>query len=168
MGFLGSVGLLPLSSGFVSMLEVPAGGTPPGRATGAADLMREASDVDVVVDRVAGLDVGKASVTVCVRVPGPGAARVSETRTYSTMTRQLALMASAAGRKSTPQSSWRTLQLGGGRLQVPVHRGPPDADRGGDLGGGDPGLGELARDGELARRHHAGPVAVAAAGRGGC
>lgn len=49
--------------------------------------------MDVVVERVAGLDIGKASVTVCVRVPGPGARRVSETRTYSTMTRQIQRMA---------------------------------------------------------------------------
>jgi transposase len=55
--------------------------------------LAEVSGVDVVVERVAGLDVGKASVTVCVRVPGPGKARVSETRTYSTMTRQIRYMA---------------------------------------------------------------------------
>jgi transposase len=53
----------------------------------------EVSGVDVVVDRVAGLDIGKESVTVCVRVPGTGARRVSETRTYSTMTRQIQRMA---------------------------------------------------------------------------
>lgn len=49
--------------------------------------------MDVVFDRVAGLDVGKASVTVCVRIPGEGGKRVAQTRTFRTMTRSLALMA---------------------------------------------------------------------------
>lgn len=31
--------------------------------------------MDVVFDRVAGLDIGKATVTVCVRTPGPGGKR---------------------------------------------------------------------------------------------
>jgi hypothetical protein len=48
---------------------------PTGAAVGTSV---EASGVDVVVDRVAGLDIGKDSVTVCVRVPGTGARRVSE------------------------------------------------------------------------------------------
>jgi transposase len=37
--------------------------------------------MDVWFDRVAGLDVGKASVTVCVRTPGPDGRRGAETRT---------------------------------------------------------------------------------------
>ncbi|MGQ0631622.1 MAG: IS110 family transposase [Sporichthyaceae bacterium] len=49
--------------------------------------------MDVLIDRVAGLDVGKATVTVCIRTPGPKGSRVSETRTYSTMTRHLQVMA---------------------------------------------------------------------------
>src|SRR5665647_1728476 len=49
--------------------------------------------MDVVFDRVAGLDVGKKIVVVCVRTPGPGGKRVSETRTFRTMTRSLGLMA---------------------------------------------------------------------------
>jgi transposase len=48
--------------------------------------------MDVVVDRVAGLDIGKATVTVCVRTPGPSGSRTTETRTYSTMTRHLQVM----------------------------------------------------------------------------
>ena len=44
-------------------------------------------------ERVAGLDVGKASVTVCVRTPsGRAGRRRSETRTFSTMTRSLGVM----------------------------------------------------------------------------
>jgi transposase len=48
--------------------------------------------VEVLFERVAGLDVGKASVTVCVRTPGPNRRRVSEVRTFSTMSRSLAVM----------------------------------------------------------------------------
>ena len=48
--------------------------------------------MEVLFDRVAGLDIGKASVTVCVRTPGPRGARRSETRTFSTMTRSLLVM----------------------------------------------------------------------------
>jgi transposase len=49
--------------------------------------------MDVLFERVAGLDIGKAIVVVCVRTPGPGGARVSEVRTFRTMSRSLALMA---------------------------------------------------------------------------
>ena len=48
--------------------------------------------MEVLFDRVAGLDIGKASVTVCVRTPGPRGTRRSETRTFSTMTRSLLVM----------------------------------------------------------------------------
>lgn len=49
--------------------------------------------MEVVFDRVAGLDVGKKSVTVCVRTPGERGRRRSQTRTFRTMTRSIALMA---------------------------------------------------------------------------
>ena len=49
--------------------------------------------MDVLVERVAGLDIGKKIVVVCVRTPGPGGKRVSETRTFPTMTRSLGVMA---------------------------------------------------------------------------
>ena len=49
--------------------------------------------MDVLVERVAGLDVGKAIVVVCVRTPGPDGRRVSETRTFRTMSRSLQAMA---------------------------------------------------------------------------
>ena len=48
--------------------------------------------MEVLLDRVAGLDIGKASVTVCVRTPGPRGGRTSETRTFPTMTRSLLVM----------------------------------------------------------------------------
>jgi transposase len=43
------------------------------------------SEVDVIVERPAALDVHKAQVTACVRVPGEGGARRSEVREFSTM-----------------------------------------------------------------------------------
>ena len=49
--------------------------------------------MDVLVDRVAGLDIGKAIVVACVRTPGPKGKRVSEIRTFRTMTRSLVVMA---------------------------------------------------------------------------
>jgi hypothetical protein len=49
--------------------------------------------MEVMFERVAGLDVGKAAVTVCVRTPGTRAGRRrSETRTFPTMTRSLGVM----------------------------------------------------------------------------
>jgi transposase len=48
--------------------------------------------MEVMFDRVAGLDVGKESVTVCVRTPGSRRGRHSETRTFKTMTGSLRVM----------------------------------------------------------------------------
>jgi transposase len=48
--------------------------------------------MEVMFERVAGLDVGKASVTVCVRTPGARRGRHSETRTFKTTTGSLRVM----------------------------------------------------------------------------
>ncbi len=48
--------------------------------------------MEVLFDRVAGLDVGKASVSVCVRTPGARRGRHSETRTFKTTTGSLRVM----------------------------------------------------------------------------
>ena len=48
--------------------------------------------MEVMFDRVAGLDVGKDSVTVCVRSPAPRGGRRSVTRTFKTMTGSLRVM----------------------------------------------------------------------------
>jgi hypothetical protein len=45
--------------------------------------------MEVMHERVAGLDIGKATLTVCVRTPGSRGRRSSETRTYPTTTRAL-------------------------------------------------------------------------------
>lgn len=52
-------------------------------------------DREEVVARVAALDIGKAELVCCVRVPGhgPGGRRAQEVTTYSTMTRSLLVLA---------------------------------------------------------------------------
>jgi transposase len=52
----------------------------------------EESEVEVLYERVAGLDIGKKTLTLCVRTPGPRGRRASEVRTFSTMSRSLAVM----------------------------------------------------------------------------
>ena len=49
-------------------------------------------DDQEIIQRVAALDVGKAELVCCVRVPGPGRRRLQEVRTFSTMTRSLLMM----------------------------------------------------------------------------
>jgi transposase len=48
--------------------------------------------MEVMFDRVAGLDVGKESVTVCLRTPGVRGRRHAETRTFKTMFGALRVM----------------------------------------------------------------------------
>ena len=48
--------------------------------------------LEVLFERVVGLDVGKDSVTVCVRTPGARRGRHSETRTFKTTTGSLQVM----------------------------------------------------------------------------
>jgi hypothetical protein len=60
-----------------------------------AEVLKETRDSDQIIQRVAALDVGKAELTCCVRVPGQGGPgrRLQEVRTYLTMTRWLLVMA---------------------------------------------------------------------------
>ncbi len=46
-----------------------------------------------LIERVAAIDIGKAEMVCCVRVPGAGRARAQEVRTYSTMTPSVLEMA---------------------------------------------------------------------------
>jgi transposase len=58
-------------------------------------VLEQALDEEQIVTRVAGLDIGKASLVCCARVPDdarPGR-RLQEVQTYSTMTRSLAVLA---------------------------------------------------------------------------
>lgn len=56
-------------------------------------MLAEAQDNEEIIARVAALDVGKAELVCCVRVPGAGRKRLQEVATYSTMTRSLLVMA---------------------------------------------------------------------------
>jgi transposase len=40
-------------------------------------------DEQEIIQRVAALDIGKAELVCCVRVPGPGRRRMQEVRTFS-------------------------------------------------------------------------------------
>jgi hypothetical protein len=42
--------------------------------------------MDTIVQRCAGLDIGKADLKACVRVPGPRGGRRHEVRTFATTT----------------------------------------------------------------------------------
>lgn len=57
-------------------------------------MLQETQDDGVIIERVAAVDIGKAEVVCCVRVPHPTrvGARAQEVRTYSTMTRSLMAM----------------------------------------------------------------------------
>ena len=58
-------------------------------------MLEETQDQEEIIERVAALDIGKAEVVCCVRVPaktGSGR-RLQEVRTFSTMTRSLGVLA---------------------------------------------------------------------------
>ena len=58
-------------------------------------MLEEAHDSEELIGRVAALDIGKAELVCCVRVPSPDrpGKRLQEVRTYPTMTRSLLAMA---------------------------------------------------------------------------
>ncbi len=58
-------------------------------------MLEQTQDEQEIISRVAALDIGKAEVVCCVRLPDPagGSRRVQEVITYSTMTRSLQVMA---------------------------------------------------------------------------
>src|SRR3712207_5626192 len=59
----------------------------PGSAEAVA--MQVERDEPEIIERVAALDVGKAEVVCCVRLPGPNGRRMQEVRTVTTMTAAL-------------------------------------------------------------------------------
>ncbi len=71
--------------------------------------------VEVLFEQVAGLDVGKASPTVCVRTPGLGSRRVGETRTVKTTTRAL------EGRRDWQGWGSASNAAGGHAAEQPAH-----------------------------------------------
>jgi transposase len=56
-------------------------------------VLESAQDNEEIIERVAAIDVGKAELVCCVRVPGTGSRRQQEVTTYATMTRSLLTMA---------------------------------------------------------------------------
>ena len=62
------------------------------REATAAFRMKRRDAMEVMFDRVAGLDVGKETVTVCLRTPGSKGRRHAETRTFKTMSGSLRVM----------------------------------------------------------------------------
>ena len=58
-------------------------------------MLEQAQDDEQIIARVAALDIGKAEVMCCIRVPGDASARRrrQEVQAYSTMTRSLLVMA---------------------------------------------------------------------------
>jgi transposase len=58
-------------------------------------VLEDTQETEEIIQRVAAVDIGKAELTCCVRVPSPGkrGKRAQEVRTYPTMTRSLLVMA---------------------------------------------------------------------------
>jgi transposase len=58
-------------------------------------VLEETNDTEEIIGRVAALDIGKAELVCCVRVPRPDTPgkRLQEVRTYQTMTRSLLVLA---------------------------------------------------------------------------
>ena len=56
-------------------------------------MLEESQDHQEIIQRVVALDIGKASLVCCARVPGAGGKRAQEVTTYATMTRSLQGMA---------------------------------------------------------------------------
>ena len=83
------------------LLRGSCGQPPAGRCErGGGGVLQEAHDREEIIERVAALDIGKAGLTCCARVPGqakPGR-RLQEVTTWPAMTRSLlALAARLAG-----------------------------------------------------------------------
>jgi hypothetical protein len=62
-------------------------------------VLEETNDTEEIIQRVAALDIGKAELVCCIRVPGQGkrGKRLQEVRTYQTMTRSLLVLADRLG-----------------------------------------------------------------------
>jgi transposase len=58
-------------------------------------VLEETQETEEIIQRVAALDIGKATLTCCIRVPGEGerGRRLQEVTTYQTMTRSLLVLA---------------------------------------------------------------------------
>ena len=62
---------------------------------------------DVVVSRCAGIDIGKAEVVVCLRIPGPRGKRVSQVRTFSAVAVEMNRLADWLAEHQVSHAVWR-------------------------------------------------------------
>ncbi len=62
-------------------------------------MLEETQETQEIIERVAALDIGKAELTCCIRVPGEGkrGKRLQEVKAYQTMTRSLLVLADRLG-----------------------------------------------------------------------
>jgi hypothetical protein len=62
-------------------------------------VLEQTQETEEIIQRVAALDIGKAELVCCVRVPSPDAPgkRLQEVATYTTMTRSLLVLADRLG-----------------------------------------------------------------------
>jgi hypothetical protein len=62
-------------------------------------VLEETQDTEELIERVAALEIGKAELVCCIRVPGEGkrGRPLQEVRTYTTMTRSLLVLAERLG-----------------------------------------------------------------------
>jgi hypothetical protein len=67
-------------------------------------VLEEMHETEEIVQRVAALDIGKATLTCCIRVPGPGkrGRRLQEVTTHKTMTRSLLVLADRLAELGSP------------------------------------------------------------------
>jgi hypothetical protein len=109
-----------------------------------AEVLEETHDNDQIIQHVAALDVGKAELTCCVRVPGLGKSgkRLQEVRTYQTMTRSLLVLADRLGELGVTRVVMEATSdlLEGGLLPAGSPRVP-------DVAGQCPGRPSTSRDG---------------------
>jgi transposase len=79
-------------------------------------VLEEMQETEEIVQRVAALDIGKAELTCCVRVPSPGkrGRRAQEVRSYQTMTRSLLVMVDRLGELGVTRGSWKPPATTGG------------------------------------------------------
>ena len=77
-------------------------------------MLEPSLDDQEIIARVAALDIGKATLTCCVRVPGERGRRSQEDTTYSTMTRSSQGMAARdeGSRCLFPTGSWTSASPG--------------------------------------------------------
>jgi hypothetical protein len=115
--------------------------------------MQVETDEPEVIERVAALDVGKAEVVCCVRVPGPGGQRMQEVRTISTMTSVAAIPSNRRDLKLAdlgPPACSRSLLMGVARSRGPGRAEGPSFGLGLDPGEDDAMLGGREQAGHAA------------------